>query len=169
MSGKWNNDQAYYLCRFPAEYALAYKASHPKNVYLREIEVLSQIDTWLAALSAPDGIDATVDQLAEQAGRLEAPAARAKATAAQARIAGYDAQILGYRASIDADGDPVVIGPWIAETQAKKVAAHAEVRAATGQRSMNRDGIAAVVAAFGDLARVVQSAEPADKAEAYWA
>jgi site-specific DNA recombinase len=23
MSGKWNHDQAYYQCRFPAEYALA--------------------------------------------------------------------------------------------------------------------------------------------------
>jgi site-specific DNA recombinase len=34
MSGKWNNDQAYYLCRFPTEYALANQVSHPKNVYL---------------------------------------------------------------------------------------------------------------------------------------
>ena len=32
MSGKWNNDQAYYLCRFPTEYALANHVSHPKNV-----------------------------------------------------------------------------------------------------------------------------------------
>jgi hypothetical protein len=60
-----------------------------------------------------------------------------------------------------------VIGPWIAETQAKKVAAQAEIRAATGQRRMSRDEIEAVVAALGDLARVVQDAEPADKADIY--
>ena len=35
MSGKWNNGQAYYLCRFPTEYALANRVSHPKNVYLK--------------------------------------------------------------------------------------------------------------------------------------
>jgi DNA invertase Pin-like site-specific DNA recombinase len=40
MSGKWNNGLAYYLCRFPAEYALANRVTHPKNVYLREADVL---------------------------------------------------------------------------------------------------------------------------------
>lgn len=31
MGGKWNYDQAYYLCRFPAEYALANKVDHPRT------------------------------------------------------------------------------------------------------------------------------------------
>ena len=30
--------QAYYLCRFPIEYALANRITHPKNVYLREAD-----------------------------------------------------------------------------------------------------------------------------------
>jgi hypothetical protein len=68
--------------------------------------------------------------LAGQAAQLEDPATRAKAEAAQARIADYDAQISRYRASLDAGADPAVIGPWIAETQAKKVTAQAEVRTA---------------------------------------
>ena len=53
-----------------------------------------------------------------------------------------------------------MIGPWIAETQAKKVAAQAEIRTATGRRQMSRDEIEAVVTALGDLARVVQAADP---------
>ena len=53
MSGKWNNDQAYYLCRFPIEYALANRITHPKNVYLREADVLGQVDDWLAEMFAP--------------------------------------------------------------------------------------------------------------------
>jgi hypothetical protein len=167
MSGKWNNDQAYYLCRFPAEYALANKISHPKNVYLREAEVLGEVDDWLAELFAPDAIDATVTELTEQAERLEDPAAQARAEAARERIATYDAQISRYRASIDAGGDPAVIGPWIAETQAKKVAAQAEIRTATGRHHMNRDEIAAIVAALGEIAGVVQEADPADKADIY--
>jgi hypothetical protein len=59
-----------------------------------------------------------------------------------------------------------VIGPWIAETQAKKVTAQAEIRTATGRRrQMSRDDIAAIVAALADLAQVVCEADPADKAD----
>jgi hypothetical protein len=60
-----------------------------------------------------------------------------------------------------------VIGPWIAETQAKKVAAQADTRIATGRRRMTRDEIEAVATAFGSLARIVQSADPQDKADIY--
>jgi hypothetical protein len=60
-----------------------------------------------------------------------------------------------------------VIGPWIAETQAKKVTAQAEIRTATGRRQMSRDDIAAIVAALADLAQVVCEADPADKADIY--
>jgi hypothetical protein len=49
-------------------------------------------------------------------------------------------------------------------TQAKKVAAQAEIRTASGQRQMSHEDIAAVVIAFGDPARIVQNA---DKAEIY--
>jgi site-specific DNA recombinase len=167
MSGKWNHGQAYYQCRFPAEYALANRVSHPKNVYLKEADVLGRVDDWLAELFAPDGLGATVGQLTDQAAQAEDPTISARAEAARARIADYDAQMGRYRASIDAGGDPVVIGPWIAETQAKKAAAQAEVRAATGRSRMSRDDIAAIVAALGELATVVREADPADKADIY--
>jgi hypothetical protein len=72
-----------------------------------------------------------------------------------------------YRASLDAGGDPAVIGPWIAETQAKKITAQAEIRTSTGRRQLSQDDIAAIVAAFADLAQVVREADPADKADLY--
>lgn len=102
MSGKWNNDQAYYPCRFPIEYALANRITHPKNVYLREADVLGQVDDWLAEMFAPANIDVTLDVLAGQAAQLEDPATRDKTEAARARIAEYDAQISRYRASLGA-------------------------------------------------------------------
>jgi hypothetical protein len=158
---------AYYLCRFPVEYAFANRIAHPKNVYLREADLTNQVEDWLAELFDPDGIDATVNQITEQAERLEDPAASVRVAAAQARIADYDAQLARYRASINAGGDPAVIGPWIAETQAKKVTAQAEIRAATGQRRMSRDEIQTVVTTLGELATVVQAADPEDKADIY--
>ena len=45
--------------------------------------------------------------------------------------------------------------------------AQAEIRTVTGQRRLSRDEIQAIVAAPGDLARVVQAADPADKADIY--
>ena len=44
MTGNWNNHQAYYRCRFPAEHALANRVDHPKTVYLREAEVLHLVE-----------------------------------------------------------------------------------------------------------------------------
>ena len=72
-----------------------------------------------------------------------------------------------YRASIDVGGDPAVIGPWIAETQAKKVAAQAEIRTAVGRPRMSRDDIVAIVTGLGELATVVRESDPADKADIY--
>ena len=167
MSAQINNDQVYYRCRFPAEYALANRVDHPKTVYIKEADVLGRVDDWLAELFATEAIDATVTQLAEQAGQLEDPAAQARAAAALARVADYDGQLARYRASLDAGGDPVVIGPWITEIQAKKVAAQVEIRTATGRRQMSRDEIEAVVTALGGLARMVQEADPKDKADIY--
>jgi hypothetical protein len=129
--------------------------------------MLGPVDDWLARLFGPAAIDATPSQLTGQAAQLQDPAAPARAEAARARIAEYDAEISQYRESLKAGGDPAVVGPWIAETQAKKVAAQAEIRAATGQRRMTPDDLAAIVAALGDLVPVVHDADPADKAEIY--
>ena len=129
--------------------------------------MLGRVDDWLAEVFGPDGIDATLSQLAGQAAQLQDPGTLARAEAARVRIGEYYAEIGRYRESLKSGVDPAVVAPWIAETQAKKVAAQAEIRAATGQRQMAPDDIAAIVAALGDLARVVRDAESADKAEIY--
>jgi hypothetical protein len=103
-----------------------------------------------AQLFGPVSIDATLDQLAELAAQLDDPAALARAEVAQARIAEYDAEISQYRQSLKAGADPAVVGPWIAETQVKKITAQAEAHAATGRPQITRDEIAAIVTALGD-------------------
>ena len=93
--------------------------------------------------------------------------ASAQAEAAQARIADCDHKVAQYQARLDAGGDPAVIGPWIAEVQAKRAAAQVELGRTGGQARMSRDTIAALVTSFGDLAQVIGDADPADKAEIY--
>ena len=62
-----------------------------------------------------------------------------------------------------------MIGPWIAETQAKKEEdSHASRDPyETGRRQVSRDDIAAIVAALSDPPQVLRDADPADKADIY--
>jgi site-specific DNA recombinase len=63
MQGSWNNDQAYYRCTFPAEYARANRVQHPRVVYLREADVLPPLDEWFARVFRPDRLPATIAHL----------------------------------------------------------------------------------------------------------
>ena len=121
--------------------------------------MLGQVDDWLAELFAPNSIDTTLDQLNKRPCRTPPPSPAPKRPA-HGSPSTPSQPVLG---SLRAGGDPAVVGPWIAETQAKKVTAQAEIRTATGRRHMSRDEIAAVVTAFGEFAQVVQGADPADK------
>jgi hypothetical protein len=63
MQSHWANELAYYRCRFPVEYALASKVDHPRNVFVREDEVLPQLDAWLAGQFAPDRIEEVIGEM----------------------------------------------------------------------------------------------------------
>ncbi len=80
MQGAWNNDEAYYRCRIPEEYATANRISHPRNVYLRERRLQPALDGWLTATCAP----ARLVQLV-RAGRSPLGEADAGLTAALSR------------------------------------------------------------------------------------
>ena len=89
MQGQWINAAPYYRCRFPAEYALANKVSHPRNVYLRQDAFDAQVNTWLATAFAPARLSNTIDQIMAgqqvHADRTEAELRRATPTAALSR------------------------------------------------------------------------------------
>jgi len=53
MQAHWANQMPYHRCRFPAEYALANKIDHPRNVFVREGEIPPGLDAWLSRQFAP--------------------------------------------------------------------------------------------------------------------
>lgn len=96
MEGNWSNGQAYYRCRYPAEYARTNHVNHPLQVYVREADVLPALDKWLARAFAPHRFDETIAlMLAAQGG---APGADVEITRARAKIAECDRKIAGYQA-----------------------------------------------------------------------
>ncbi|WP_301184582.1 recombinase family protein [Streptomyces niphimycinicus] len=166
MQGQWSHGDAYYRCRFPEEYALANRVHHPRNIYLRESWITVPLDNWLATVFLPHRLDDTIDLMATAAAPDQEPAA---AAVARAVIADCDAKLATHRTVLEAGADPTLVTQWIAETQARRVRAEAELRSSSkgaGAR-MSRDEIARLVRSISDLAAVIQQAEAEDKAEIY--
>jgi len=167
MQGSWNNGQSYYRCTFPDEYARTNHVHHPRVVYLREAEILPELDTWLTKALDPAHLPATIEDLA--AGQHEAisPAL----VSLREEIDQCNRQLAQYRAALDSGGDPTVVGQWITETQAKKLAADARLRAATGTRPeperMSKEQITATVNAIRELMQALRHATTEDKAAIY--
>jgi site-specific DNA recombinase len=151
-------------CRFPEEYALANRVQHPRNVYLRENWLTEPLDAWLAQAFAPHRLADTINAMAA-ADRDEGSDAAARAT--RRTLAECDTKLARYRAALDTGADPCVVTAWIAQTQAERVKAEADLRTSTGRSWMSRDEIARMVAVLGDLVAVLREADSADKAELY--
>ncbi|HEY6315875.1 MAG TPA: recombinase family protein [Streptosporangiaceae bacterium] len=165
IQGHWINAAPYYRCRFPAEYALASKISHPRNVYLRQDAFGAQVNTWLATAFAPARLSDTIDQI--MAGQ-QAHADRPAAQAATARIEEAGVKMARYRAALDAGGDPEEIGKWIAQAKTQRLAAEAELRQATaGTATFTGQQIEALIEECADVAQDLCDTEPAEVARAY--
>ncbi|MEV4813298.1 zinc ribbon domain-containing protein [Micromonospora avicenniae] len=124
MQGQYNHGDAYYRCRFPQEYALANQVPHPRNVYLREDALTDPLDTWLTSAFAPHRVEQTITAMADAQPLEHSPATGG---AAQAIINECDAKLERYRAALDAGADPAVVTGWIAQTQAERARAEANL------------------------------------------
>lgn len=165
MQAHWINAAPYYRCRFPAEYALANKVSHPRNVYLRQDAFDAQVNEWLAAVFAPASLAGTIDQI--MVGQ-KAPTTSVAAEVATARIEDASVKMARYRSALDAGGDPEEIGKWIAEAKVQRLAAEAELcQATTSAATLTRQQVQAVIEECADIAKDLRDAEPADIANAY--
>ncbi len=84
-------------------------------------------------------------------------------------IADCDAKLATQRAALKAGADPTLVTQWVAETQARRARAEAELRTSSkgvGTR-LSRDEIPRLVRSIKDLAAVVRQVEPQDKARTY--
>ncbi|MGW3897681.1 hypothetical protein ACWD6L_21085 [Micromonospora profundi] len=135
-------------------------------MYLREDALTDPLDTWLASAFAPDHIAQTITAMADAQPLNHSPTT---GTAAQAIITECDAKLERYRGALDAGADPAVVTGWIAQAQAERTRAEAELRAIAGStpRRMSRAEITALVTALGDITTVLREADPSDKAEVY--
>jgi site-specific DNA recombinase len=167
MQGHWANAAPYYRCRFPNEYALANKLTHPLNVTLRQDVLLGPLDGWLASKFESPHLPATIEELA--AATIAPPQAGTGQDEIKAKIDDCDRKLTQYRAALDAGADPATVAKWITQTEAER-ARYKSAQYASPQapaKPMSPDKIAAIVRDLADLITVVRNADPADKAEIY--
>jgi hypothetical protein len=167
MQSHWAHDVPYYRCRFPAEYALANRVQHPVNVYLREDQLIGDVNRWLAREFAPHRLHKTIAALA--AVQLAEPAARPDDREEIAlKVAECDKKLVQYRAALDAGANPATVAAWIADTEAEKAGYLATTRpSSTRRRRMSEAEIKAIVDRLADLVRVLAAADPNDKSEIF--
>jgi site-specific DNA recombinase len=166
MQASRANGYVYYRCRFAAEYALANKISHPRNILIREAQLVPALDAWLASLFEPDRVEVTIDVLTAA---QDDPAEEQHALV-QARhiIRECDAKMGRYQVAIDAGGDIQEISRWINATKTERLAAEAVLRDTSHAAArMTRDEIAALVHRTASVTAALRSADLQDKADLY--
>jgi DNA invertase Pin-like site-specific DNA recombinase len=163
MQGSWNNDQAYYRCRFPQEYALVNELDHPKVVYLREAEILGPIDGWLATAFSSERLAATAATLAAQSSDPQ----QAAANELRRQLAEQDRKLKQYRAALDAGADPVEVTKWINDAKQERARLEGELRALPRGEAIAEEEVIELLERLGDLTKTITAADPLDKADLY--
>ena len=165
MQAHTYKDYIYFRCRYPQEYGLANKVEHPRNVFVREKQVTALLDAWLSKALAPHRIKETINDIH----RAQEPPTNTPALRARAKIADCETKLSRHRAALEAGADPVTITKWIAETNAQKAAAEAELRTAQApqHRVLTHEQIEKLINALGGLVSALGTAAPEERQEVY--
>jgi hypothetical protein len=106
-AGQLEQWQPHYRCTFLDQYAAKNKVDHPTSVYVREEQLLPQIDSWLARKLDPVAFTAAVHEYESQR-----PEPQPDEDARQ-EIADCDSKLRQHRAALEAGADPVLITSWM--------------------------------------------------------
>jgi len=166
LQGHWIRGEAYYRCRYPAEYAAATDFDHPKSVYLRETGVVRRLDTWLAELFSPANLDHTCHTLAT-ASRSD-PAGDQRRAAAQKVLVDCQRRLDRHRAALEAGTDPALVQQWIAEVTATRAAAEAQLRnSRPAPNGLTPEQVRGLLEQAGGLVDALDRSDPVIRAQLY--
>lgn len=174
MQGQHSHDVAYYRCRYPADYALANRVEHPKNVIMREDHAIGPIDAWIAAVFDPARRDQTIEELAGQISTQTRPAPPRQRSGGEI-AAEFDKKIARYKQALDQGASAAVVTAWIAEAEQQRntalasqpAPAHPHASKDDTSRVMTAQDIAALLTELGDIATALAQATPEHKLDLY--
>ena len=164
MGGQHTHGDAYYRCRYPSEYALANKVDHPRTVYVREDEIVGDLDRWLTTVFDPDNLDETCAVLA--AACVANDVDEAALEAARRKLEDCDCRLARYRSALESGADPTIVTQWIAEVQGDRLRAE-QCIASSSHSILDVDEVRERIEALGPMGPVLKTANPVTKAELY--
>jgi site-specific DNA recombinase len=167
MQGHWVNDRAHYRCRYPSEYAETKELAHPRNVYLREVLVVPELDRWLASLFTPKQLPLTIKALAEAQEIDVDPGRAAMLEAASRTLAACDQRLAKYRAGLEAGMEPALVAQWTAEVRAQRLRAEHQLQPLSDEGRLTEAEIAELVGSIRDVVKTLKRADPETKADVY--
>jgi DNA invertase Pin-like site-specific DNA recombinase len=158
------NTRHVYRCRFPEQYALKAELSHPRSVAVSEALMVERLDEWLMHLFDPERLGETVQALLEAQEGAQHDAARVEA--ARRKLADCDRRLVKFRQALEADADPRIVGVWIKDVQAERLAAERDLAKAEPSRSLTREELESALAEI-DVGEAIRSADARAKRDLY--
>ena len=143
-------------------------SQHPLNVYLREDQLIGEVDRWLAREFAPHRLHETIRDLA--AAQLAEPPARPRrprGNRAQDRRVRPQASPVPRRARRGGEPGHGRRVDRRDRSREGRIPGRAGARAGATRRRMSEAEIKAIVDRLADLARVLADADPNDKSEIF--
>ena len=134
-------------------------------MYLREEQLLPQIDAWLSRKFDPVAFTSAVREF--EAAHPGDPEPDQEDQEAQQEITECDAKLRQHGAALEAGADPVLVTSWMKETQARFALAEARLKKPVRRRRMTQEEIMNLVAELGGLMQALKGADSVDKAEIY--
>ena len=148
----------------PPSTPLTNNVDHPRTVYLREADVVPELDAWLARIFDPEHLDDTCAELA--AASIAGAVDDAALEAAHRKLEDCDTRLDRYRLALESGTDPAIVGQWIREVQGDRLRAE-QALASAARDELGVDQVRAVIEGLGPITSVLDKAKPAKKAELY--
>ena len=165
MQASWNHDNAYYRCKFPAEYAVT-EQQHAKTIYVQEAAIVPSLDEWIGSLFAEEHLDATCEALAAVSD-LEPEADEGRELDLRRRLKECDAKLGRYRALLEHDSELTIVATWIAEVERERRSLERQLGRKSTSRKLTVAEIKALVRELKDIVGVLANADPEDKRAIY--
>ena len=165
MQASWNHQNAYYRCKFPAEYAIT-EEEHAKTVYVREKAIVPSLDAWIGSLFAEERLDATSEALAAVSD-LDPEDDPQRELDLRRQLKECDTKLARYRALLEQDSDITVVATWIAEVERQRKRLERDLGRKPTSRKLTATEIKTLVRQLKDIVAVLADADPRDKRAIY--
>ena len=164
MQGQWNHGEAYYRCKFPADYGIDAQ-THPRSIYVKESSVVSGLDAWLSRIFDGVHLDDTCQMLAGVS--APDPEYERRQAELRAKIADCDQRLAKYRSALDLTDEVAPFITWIAEVEKERRRYEDQLGHSVPGGTLTPSQVRKLIAELQTITEVLANADPTDKAELY--